>query len=492
MKILKLILIPALMVMMNQKIYATHAAGLDLTYQCVSLNHYLVTATFYRDCNGIEAPPSLPLEISSVSCGINDSTTYFLTLVYSTQGSDTMSHLAGLCPAVFSQCTGGNLQGYEQYIYQQTIVLPQTCTDWFISCYVSSRNDAITNLYDPGNQDLYEECWLNNSNNLCNNSPQFSNIPLVFACVGDTFRFNRGVYDPDGDSLVFSLANPLSSHGVAIPYTSISLSAEYPLFTTNGAFDFSPVTGQMKCVPGSQEIAVISMLIEEYRNGNKIASTQCDMQVIVKTCSNNIPHIIDGITNLAGGILINGSTAEVNPGDSIDFDLVGTDADALDSITVTTDLPLTIPLAIYTLKGSNPDTLHFHWNTLTSDSGVHFFTVTIKDDACPYSGQQIYSYIILAGVTVATLTGDLVSNHKNVMQIENNLMPDNIRVRFSSPLNDHCELLLFNSIGELVKQFNVGNTSSVLLSTKGMVGGIYLLTLIEDGRALAAEKVVMK
>ncbi|HYV93693.1 MAG TPA: hypothetical protein VE978_18100 [Chitinophagales bacterium] len=492
MKTRLLILSLGLILLINQKSYATHAAGLDLTYQCIGFSEYTVTVTFYRDCNGIEAPPDFPLEISSVSCGFADSTSFSMPLIYTTQGSDTISHLAGLCPGNSSQCAGGNLQGYEQYIYVLTITLPFVCNDWVIATHISSRNDAISNLYDPGNQDLYEECRLSNANNLCNNSPQFSNVPLVFACVDDTFRYNRGVYDPDGDSLVFSLANPLSAAGVAILYENISLSPEYPLFTTTGTFDFNPVTGQMKCIPSSFQVAVISMLIEEYRDGEKIGSTQCDMQVIVKACTNNIPHIPDGITNLAGGTLISANAVEVNPGNSLDFDLEGTDADASDSLTIATNLPFAIPSATYTLQGSNPITLHFHWDTFTSDSGLHFFTVTLKDKACPYSGEQIYSYIILAGVSAPTLTGDIGSNNGGIMQIENNLMPGNIVVHFNSPLPDHCMLLLFNSAGELVRQFNVGNTSFVLLPNKGLEGGTYLLTLIEEGSVLGTEKVVMK
>ena len=38
--------------------YATHAAGLEITYEVDSLNPgcYTVTVKFYRDCDGISAP----------------------------------------------------------------------------------------------------------------------------------------------------------------------------------------------------------------------------------------------------------------------------------------------------------------------------------------------------------------------------------------------------------------------------------------------------
>ena len=50
--------------------YATHMAGADLTYQSLGGGQYLVTYTFYRDCNGIPAQTSLPLDVFSTSCGL--------------------------------------------------------------------------------------------------------------------------------------------------------------------------------------------------------------------------------------------------------------------------------------------------------------------------------------------------------------------------------------------------------------------------------------
>ena len=62
--------------------YATHAAGMDISFECISRNStsdfYKITVSFYRDCNGSDAPgvmgqPNLEIEYSS-SCGSYSST----------------------------------------------------------------------------------------------------------------------------------------------------------------------------------------------------------------------------------------------------------------------------------------------------------------------------------------------------------------------------------------------------------------------------------
>src|SRR6187455_2543 len=150
-----LLIAVAVLLSIGKKSFATHAAALDLSYTCYGNNQYQFVATFYRDCSGIAALESLPLEISSASCNWADSISYSMILVYSTAGTDSISHLAGLCPDLNSKCIGGNYTGYEQYIYALTLTLPLTCSDWVINTHISARNDAITNLQDPGNQDLF-------------------------------------------------------------------------------------------------------------------------------------------------------------------------------------------------------------------------------------------------------------------------------------------------------------------------------------------------
>ena len=55
---------------------------------------------------------------------------------------------------------------------------------------------------------MYVEATLNNLLAPTNSSPQFTNIPVAFFCSNQSFTYNHGVVDPNGDSLVYSFITP--------------------------------------------------------------------------------------------------------------------------------------------------------------------------------------------------------------------------------------------------------------------------------------------
>ncbi len=62
----------SMMVFYSTLSYGTHAAGMDISYECIgqgtNSDTYKITLKFYRDCTGINAPYSLAMTFSS-SCG---------------------------------------------------------------------------------------------------------------------------------------------------------------------------------------------------------------------------------------------------------------------------------------------------------------------------------------------------------------------------------------------------------------------------------------
>ena len=49
--------------------YADHCVGADLTYTNVGIDSFLITVTFYRDCQGIQWPTEAFVDVQSASTG---------------------------------------------------------------------------------------------------------------------------------------------------------------------------------------------------------------------------------------------------------------------------------------------------------------------------------------------------------------------------------------------------------------------------------------
>jgi gliding motility-associated-like protein len=402
---LLLLLLPALFAPL--KSWASHAMGADLTYTCVGPDTYEIRLTFFRDCGGISAPATVNIAFESVSCGLTTNIT--LNQDSLVIGSDTYfsgDEVSPLCTDSLpnSECNGGDLPGVEIYIYTGTITLPASCPDWVLSYGLCCRNDDITNLDDPDSYDIHVEATIDNSGGLCNSSPFFTTFPVPYICVNEPFSFNHGAVDPDGDSLVYSLIQPLDDTGVPIPYAPGSgFSPTYPMSTTTGTFGFDPVSGQMSFTPDIEQVAVVAVLVEEYRDGVLIGTTMRDIQIVVIDCTTGVAPVWSGAFNsLEGGVAIDSNSIEACPGDTIRFFLDFTDADVGDTISFITNVDLVLTGATFTALGTNPLQLFIEWFSPPTDTGFYNFSVTVEDNSCPIVSSNAYSFDIdLTGRTNA-------------------------------------------------------------------------------------------
>lgn len=376
MRLAKLVIIPFLL-LASFVARGSHAVGIDLTYECLGGNQYRFNVSFYRDCDGISAPSSVSINISSASCGISTSQTLSAT------GNQEISQI---CGAMLNSttCNGGSLPGIQEYTYSGVFTLPSECTDWVIGYSECCRNSAITNLSSPGSQNLYVEAHIDNTGGQCNSSPTYSALPVPYICVGQPFSYNHGAVDPDGNTLVYSLINPQSASGTNIPYTG-GYTPTNPI-GVSGAFSLDANTGQMTFTPNQIQQGVVTVLIEEYDGANLVGSTMRDIQVVVINCSNTAPT----------GSGVDGSPTVYDytgcAGSSFCFDVVSDDSDGGDVTTLTWNNG--IPAATFTTAGAPFQTGTFCWTPTIDDIGTHYFTVTVEDDACPIPGINTFIYEI--------------------------------------------------------------------------------------------------
>ncbi|PCH98178.1 MAG: hypothetical protein COB85_02040 [Bacteroidetes bacterium] len=375
-------------ILYSNKSDASHAMGMDLTYICLGGNDYEFTVNLYRDCSGINAPASLTININSASCGSSNT----LLLTATGPGVD----ISPLCASALSTCSGGSNPGVEHWEYKGTFTLPMNCPDWNFSYALCCRNNSITNLVNASSESLYVESTLDNSTGLCNASPNFSTLPVPYICKGQLVNYNLGAYDADGDSLVYSLINALGAGGTPIAYV-VPYTPTYPITTDSGFVTFDTLTGNLNLAPDTFQTCIVTVLVEEYRNGVLIGSIMRDIQVLVLDCPGNIqPNIVSPlITNFSGGgVLLDSNSIEVCVGIPVYFDLTGVDPDTADSIFLITNLSTVIPSATFDTTGINPVLGSFSWIPTNSDLGLNTFSVTVEDNSCPIIGRQTYLFEI--------------------------------------------------------------------------------------------------
>ncbi len=369
--------------------YASHAQSADLTYQCIGGNQYQLSLSFYRDCAGANAPNSVNINFSSISCNQNFNAT--LQPIPGT-GLD----VTPICQNVQTQCNNGNYPGVQEYIYRGIVTLPAQCTDWVFSFTLCCRNAAINNIQNPGGENIYVEARLNNLNFNCNSSPTFSNAPIPFVCVGQNYCFNHGATDIDGDSLVYSLVAPATGPNTTVIYTA-GYSALQPVLS-NPPITFNSQTGDICMTPTQLEVDVLSVLVQEYRSGVFVGSVVRDIQLRTIVCTNNNPYLL--------GINGNGQySLTACAGSNINFTIPTYDVDVPQNVFINWNNG--IVNASFTSNGANRPTGTFNWTPGQNDiSNVpHCFTITVTDDNCPYNGSQTYSFCItVSGMNLVTST----------------------------------------------------------------------------------------
>lgn len=373
--------------------YATHAQSADITYQCLGNNQYQINVSFYRDCSGANAPNSISINTSSVQCGQNFATTLY-------QIPNTGIDVTPICNTLTTVCNGGNTVGVEEYIYQGIITLPTFCNDWTFSFSLCCRNNAINTINNPGGENIYVEAFLNNLDFACNNSATFSNPPVSFPCVGQTSCFNHGAIDIDGDSLYYTLIAPMTSATTNVTYIA-PYSAQQPLASTPGT-TFNPNNGDICMTPTMQQVTVLAVKVEEYRNEILIGRVTRDIQLRSLNCNNNLPYTT-GI-NGTGQFSINACA-----GSPLIFTIPTNDIDA--GQTVTLSWNNAIPNATLVDNGMQLPTGTFTWTPTAIDISTipHCFTITVADDNCPLNGVQIYSFCI----TVSGFSTTISSTNAN-------------------------------------------------------------------------------
>ncbi len=379
-----------ILVSANQKTYATHAMGAQITYKSLGNNTFVFTYSFYFDCSSTYPMlPTYDFDLNSPSC--NFDTTVTMKMDTALSGFE----VTPVCPHDTTTCVNPNsiYPGVKVYIYTDTFNLgSHHCGDFYISYSMASRNGNINDISGPGNDALTVFAMLNDTISPAPNSPYFSNLPVPYICAGQTYCYNNGAVDPDGDSLVYSLMTPLdggtnpSTFAInQVQYIS-GYSVDSPI-ACSFLPQFDSTTGTFCIDPSGAMVGVMAVLVTVYRHGVLIGEVERDIQLNIIQCTGSVPNLT-GIDSLP--VFSDTVCAQV----PFTFYVYSSDFDT--SLVDTMWWNNGIPGATFTVTGYPRPIGTFSWTPPSSATNTinYCFTVTVRNNACPYEGITTQAYCI--------------------------------------------------------------------------------------------------
>lgn len=394
---------------------ADHFIGSDFTWECLGNDTFKIILTFYQDCNGCHVgvrPTGCTWEL----CGLPRLT------INSNCGTKTAtftqkSHedITPVCDEQCTRCTKCQCTfqfGIRKHVLETVVYLgterKNGCCEFTLSYFSCCRSTAITT--GAANNSFYVDAQLNACQTPCDNSPRFTNAPIAILCLGRDFIYNQGVVDDDRDtatgglidSLVYSFASPMRSATQATPWSG-SYDYDKPLYYLGfpkknlkfpRGLHLDTFTGDMMFRPMKQEITVLAIKIEQYRNGKKISETRRDVQIIVIKCPDNEPPVISGI-NCSKPLTKNFKTTACAD-ETLCFTVCTSDKNKDDTVTINWNAG--IPGATFKIlnKGDKRENGQFCWTPTEAQVSKfpYSFVVTAKDNACPVNGYTARSFQI--------------------------------------------------------------------------------------------------
>ena len=371
---------------------ASHLVASEITTECINACTTRVTFRAYRDCTGASGiSNNITWDPITPGCATPTAVTNW--------SAQITTEVTPICPSTPTACSvpGSIINGVEEYYWWRDYdICSQPNCEFNLVWTTCCRNPIITSLQNPGSQAMYNGAnYFNTGVTPCNNSPVYTTLPLFYACQGQNYNVHQGAFDPDGDSLVYSLG-PCYTNNNTQPVTyATGFSSTQPLGPSwNVSLD--PLTGilNLQANPGNIEVGVVCIYVDEYRNGTLIGTWVRDIQIVILACAANTNPTITGYTNLSPNVTNSGDDFYVCGGGQVCFDINTSDPDAGQTLTLygshasvgASFVDVTNANVTDTIIASQatPPAGRFCWTP--SASGVYQFIYTVEDNSCPIFG----------------------------------------------------------------------------------------------------------
>ena len=405
------------------KCIANHYNGSDLTYKHLGNGLYEIKYMWYTNCSSFIPAMQIDLLLNSVSCD----TSLIYTLNRFPGASENFSYT---CPAIVFPCTSIETGFGEAWSFYDTIQIPAACNDWIFSVADCCRSDEISTLVDPGQEGFYNHAFLNNSISE-NSSVSFKIAPAMFLTIGQSNHYNPGAFDEDCDSLVYQFVTPYGAWWDSVEYQPGYSKEQFIQSSPPVTVDVN--SGEMSYTPIQHDIGLVAYSVREFRNGIFIGEAMRECVVYCINSSDSFP-LLSGIDQTAS------YSDTFCVGRNSCFSIFSSDADPSDSVSISWDNG--IPDGTFSSTSTMRPQAQFCWSPDPSDTTCsHHFTVLVKDNICPSSMYQVYSYAINVQVCIGT---DEIQN------------PNGLSL-FPNPASQHCQVVVKDNkqIISLIKIFDL-------------------------------------
>lgn len=273
---------------------ADHITGGEIFYTYAGsangYHKYNVTVKFFMRCNsGREFNNPTIISVFNRSSGTRI-----------TDYSVNLDHIERLSMVHDDPCINNPpVVCYEVGFYHVTITVPAGA-GYTITAHVNFRIDGINNLmpnYERIGATYVGDIPGENIADSENNSAKFVGEDLVVVCAENSFSYSFAANDPDGDELRYSFCEAYKTDGGGgfgsnvsppppPPYYSVPYGSGFSGMVPLGAnVKIDAKTGLITGIAPQRGIYVVTVCVEEIRNGAVIAVQRKDLQIFIAPCS---------------------------------------------------------------------------------------------------------------------------------------------------------------------------------------------------------------